>query len=226
MIYARLGLKPPLTTRTPQEQFMFENYVTQLEIYFGKFWHEIESWELWGKPSEWFVGIVAGVIGGYVTLLFVSMRVPKLGISQSIALTNGIARVKVINKRRRWGMFDGNALALKAQLHLLKTEGIAPLIYENDDVSILRHRKFFRKSDQNEYIFRVAPNRDLKSDLSKSEVVSIRFQVTARDSFSNYERMYTQIFHKEDAVTSRPGYKPLVVGDFKGPGDLRIVPVS
>jgi hypothetical protein len=167
-----------------------------------------------GDPKDWIVGIVAGIIGGLIVIVLASLRVPKLGISKSIADTDGVQRIKIINKRRQWWpVFLGDAVNVKARLHLFKDNDITnELTLVNDEVQVLFHRKFFKKSRQNEYVFRVKSECNTKTKLSEPGDKYLRFQVTATDSFSNYSRTYSQIY-----------YPPLVSGDFQ-PGDIAIVP--
>ena len=93
------------------------------ETYVGPFWNALRAtWseivEVWpGSESEWFIAIVGGIIGGLLSIGLVSLRGPRLSISKSIALTpkgsRVVARIKVINRRRRWFFLRGMRSPIK-----------------------------------------------------------------------------------------------------------------
>ncbi|SRR6266446_8968666 len=210
---------------------MLQDFITQFQNFLVQAWQEIASWEIFGKPSEWFVGIVAGIIGGYITVALISMRVPKLRASNNIVLTSsGAGRIKVINKRRRWWMWSGDALELKPELHFVRfvemSALITPIPVYPDSLSVLPHRKFIRRSDQNDYVFRVETNYDFATEVAHRKFEYIRFRVRARDAISNYEGIYIKRYYKEGSRHAKRGYKPLLYGTFRGPGNIRIRPTT
>jgi hypothetical protein len=177
-----------------------------------------------GEPKDWVVGIVAGVIGGLIVIVLASLRIPKLEISNRVVITNRQQRIKVINRRRRWWpVLRGDAINVSVRMHVMKESGRTskPLGLSPSEIPILFHRKFWRKSCINEYVFHV--EHDLKSEFERKGVKSLRFQITATDSFSNYSRTYSQTYFKKGSREVKSDYEPIVIGDFKGPGDVRVI---
>ncbi|WP_156434071.1 hypothetical protein [Bradyrhizobium retamae] len=211
------------------------------ETYLGPLWNALRaSWsevlEVGSKVAngEWFIAIAGGIISSLLSIGLVSMRVPKLGISKSIALTpkgsRVVARIKVINRRRRWFVLSGDALASKAALYLVKRgpeeeqEITTEVELVRSQVDVIPHRRFFRRTSRSEFVFSVAKDYgDLPNRFAAPEWHYIRFQITSKDSFSNYERVYVQRYHKS-ASGSAARCAPFVEGDFRA-GDLEIIPI-
>jgi hypothetical protein len=210
------------------------------ETFVGPLWNALRaSWseivEVGSKIAngEWFIAIVGGIISGLLSICLVSMRVPKLSISKSIALTpkgsRVVARIKVINRRRRWFVLSGDALANKAALYLVKRgpeeeqEMTTNVELVRSQVDVIPHRRFFRKTSRSEFVFAVTKDSgDLPKRFAAPEWDYIRFQITSKDSFSNYERVYVQRYYKSGSGAAAR-YAPFVEGDFRV-GDLEIIP--
>jgi hypothetical protein len=212
---------------------MWETYVVPFWNVLQATWSEIV--EVWSgiEKNEWFIAIVGGIIGGLLSIGLVSMRVPRLSISKSIALTpkgsRVVARIKVINRRRRWFFLRGDALANKAGLHLVKCgpeeeqETTTNVELFRSEVDTIPHRRFFGKTSRNEFVFAVKSGYDLPKRFADGEWDYIRFRIFSKDSFSNYERLYTQRYYKSRSG-SAARYPPFVEGDFRA-GDLEIIPI-
>jgi len=212
---------------------MWETYVVPFWNVLQATWSEIV--EVWSgiEKNEWFIAIVGGIIGGLLSIGLVSMRVPRLSISKSIALTpkgsRVVARIKVINRRRRWFFLRGDALANKAGLHLVKCgpeeeqETTTNVELFRSEVDTIPHRRFFGKTSRNEFVFAVKSGYDLPKRFADGEWDYIRFRIFSKDSFSNYERLYTQRYYKSGSG-SAARYPPFVEGDFRA-GDLEIIPI-
>ena len=208
---------------------MFETYISQIESYLEQAWRQIKSWELLGTRSEWFIGIFAGIIGGGITFILVSRMIPKLRISDHIVLNeHGMGRIKVINKRRRWWIWRGDARGLKAEMDFVtydakdETDKTKEIPVSPAELTHLQHRRFIRKSRQNDYIFHIPASYHIALVVAERKFDYMRFRITARDSFSNYEGVYEKRYYREGSRHAKRGYRPLIVGRFRGSGDVRI----
>jgi hypothetical protein len=162
-------------------------------------------------PKDWIIGIVAGL----VVVFLLSFRVPRIGISKNIARTDANTyKIKVINKRRNWWLFKGDAIDIRAELHFVVNdhkgaERVNKISLVQDEPLILPHKRHFgRQPGRSEYVFDIA-----SSDAPKmARLGTFRFRFYAKDSFSNYGKVFTQYYRSA-----------VVAGDYKEPGSLVIV---
>jgi hypothetical protein len=162
-------------------------------------------------PRDWIVGVVAGL----VVVVLLSFRVPKIGISRSIVkTTDGLYRIKVINKRKYWWIFKGDAIDLRAELHMVTLDDLGaetvrniPLV-QHEPLIISHTHRFGRQPGRSEYVFRV----ESAHAAAMTGEGTIRFRLYARDSFSNYGKVFTQYYPN-----------PIVTGNYKQPGSLDII---
>ncbi len=128
-------------------------------------------------------------------------------------------------------LLEGDALANKAGLHLVKydpeeeQETTTEVELVCSKLDVIPHRKFFRKTSRSEFVFAVKKDYgDLPKRFADGKWDYIRFQIFSKDSFSNYERLYTQRYYKAGSSGSVARYVPFVEGDFRA-GDLEIKPL-
>jgi hypothetical protein len=220
--------------------------ITVVLLYFmttASLWAEETLLERLKDPKDWIVGSVVGVLGGLAVLLVLSFRVPHLRINRSIVIrrgdTDGSYRstIQVLNKRRYWWIVTGDAIDIRAELHVVtrydrgkETTKKIPMAQSNPLI-IPHKRRFSRLAGSSEYLFDVTKQADLKKALTGG--VAIRFRLYARDSFSNYGRIFTRYYRNKDKLRwwerlirflRREPLEPIITGDYKAPGDRRIDP--
>jgi hypothetical protein len=154
---------------------------------------------LLGEPKDWIIGVFSGLLSGLLVTLLLSFRGPKLRISRNIVRRQRAGRkdryqIKVINRRRSW-IVNAAAIDVRAELHIVNevnqgAEIVEAIALFRPEPLIIPHISRFRRWDgRSEHIFSAKYGEEVKlCDLP------IRFRVYARDSFSNYGKVFTQYF--------------------------------
>jgi hypothetical protein len=116
-------------------------------------------------PKDWIIGLVVGVVGGLVAIVLLSFRVPKLKISRYIRKPHAGKRahaIQVINKRKSWWLFTGDAIDIRAELHVVTdyeegNEHVTNIkgLVRHDPLIISHRHRFGRLPKLSEYIFDV-----------------------------------------------------------------------
>jgi hypothetical protein len=172
---------------------------------------------LFGEWKDWLVGLLAGLIAGLIIVFLLHKKVPKIGISKSIAITTNTSgsgehpAIKVINKRRAGRFVNHSAIDIRAELHVVsRDEGGHQVV---NRIELVRHDPLIipgreprrnREPGISEYIFQIKlinGRPDLEEKLKSA--VGIRFRLYARDSFSNYGRVFTQYYYNPDSQTGQ-----------------------
>jgi hypothetical protein len=193
---------------------------------------------LLGEPRDWVIGIFSGLLSGLLVILLLSFRGPKLRISRNIVRRQRPGRrdryqIKVINRRRAW-IVNAAAIDVRAELHVViavnkGAEDVKPIALFRPEPLIIPHTsRFCRWSGRSEHIFSITYGEE-----ATLSALPLRFRVYARDSFSNYGKVFTQYYaprgplrwweklvrswRMESQVTD-----PIVEGDWLDPGDLRV----
>jgi hypothetical protein len=114
--------------------------------------------------------------------------------------------IQVINKRRSWWLVTGDAIDIRAELHVVTCydqrqgeERVKPIpLFRGDPFIIPHRRRFGRLPKLSEFIFDVKNQNGVQPDLENrmKEDEAIRFRVYARDSFSNYGKIFTLYYQK------------------------------
>jgi hypothetical protein len=162
-------------------------------------------------PKDWIVGF----FGGLAVVLVLSRRVPHLRINKSIVERKGDTKcgirtgpprptIQVLNKRRYWWIFSGDAIDIRAELRVVTYSGhgrevVRRIDLVRSDPLIVPHKRRFGSSQgDSEYLFDVKNKSasDLRKELIEAE--SIRFRLYARDSFSNYSKVFTRYYRNRD----------------------------
>jgi Sel1 repeat-containing protein len=189
-------------------------------------------------PKDWIIGISSGLLSGLLVILLLSFRVPKLRVSRNIVRKQSPGRkeryqIKVINRRRPW-IVNAAAIDIRAELHVVNevnqgAEKVRPISLFRSEPLIIPHTHRFRRwNGRSEHIFSVEYGEE-----SKLSTRPIRFRIRARDSFSNYGKVFTQYYRplgplrwwerlirfwrRESQLAD-----PIVKGDWLAPGDLRV----
>jgi hypothetical protein len=114
--------------------------------------------------KDWIIGLVVGVLGGWLAVLLLSFRVPHLRINRSIVNRKGHAgqvrpTIQGLNRRKFWWFVTGDAIDIRAELHVVtysdrgrETTRSIGLVRANP--LVIPHRKRFgRLPGLSEYIF-------------------------------------------------------------------------
>jgi hypothetical protein len=185
-------------------------------------------------PKDWIVGISSGLL----VILFLSFRVLKLRVSRNIVRRQRPGKreryqIKVVNRRRSW-IINADAIDIRAELHLVTevnrgAENVVPINLFRPNPLIIPHtRRFRRWNGRSEHIFSVEYGEE-----TKLSALPIRFRLYARDSFSNYGKVFTQYYRPRGPLrwwekpirswrTESEIADPIVKGDWLAPGDLRV----
>jgi uncharacterized protein (TIGR02246 family) len=160
-------------------------------------------------PKDWIIGFVVGAVGGLAAVLLLSFRVPRLKISPINKPRPGkeAYTITVINKRKWWWLVTGDAIDIHAELQVVTKYDDRGTEFVNPPITFVRHnplviphrRRFGRLRGLSEFTFDVSREDekgniqpDLEGEINKG--CALRFRVYARDSFSNYGKIFIRCY--------------------------------